>query len=63
MRGLKKQAMQKVRDATDASGGAKFPTYMLENMKQWEKEGLLELHDNGNVTVARITDKGRKFAA
>ncbi len=60
----KTAAMAKIRDATDASGGAKFPTYMLQNMKAWEREGLIELH-HGNVQgqlIARITDKGRNMA-
>ena len=57
-------AMVKIRDATDASGGAKFPPFMLQNMKAWEREGLIELH-HGNAPgsyIARITDKGRALA-
>ncbi len=56
--------MVKIRDATDASGGAKFPPFMLQNMKGWEREGLIELH-HGNVHgtfIARITEKGRALA-
>lgn len=57
-------AIAKIRDATDTSGGAKFPTFMLQNMKGWEREGLIELH-HGNSQgelIARITDKGRALA-
>ena len=57
-------AMVKIRDATDNSGGATFPTFMLQNMKGWEREGLVEIHhgnDPGRM-IARITDKGRKLA-
>jgi len=57
-------AMVKIRDATDASGGAKFPPFMLQNMKGWEREGLIELH-HGNaprIFIARITEKGRALA-
>lgn len=57
----KTAAMARIRDATDSSGGATFPTFMLSNMKSWEKEGLLELH-HGNPSgqiIARITAKGR----
>lgn len=60
----KVQAMVRIRDATDASGGAKFPDFMKANMKAWEKEGLIELH-HGNAAgqlIARITDKGRALA-
>lgn len=63
MLGQKVEAMKKIRDATDASGGAKFPTYMMENMRRWEREGLIELHVMGADTkVARITEKGRALA-
>jgi DNA-binding PadR family transcriptional regulator len=56
-------AMVRIRDATDNSGGAKFPTYMMPNMRSWEREGLVELHRmTGDLVVARITDKGRALA-
>lgn len=64
-RDLLRQAMAKIRDAHDASGGAKLPAMMLEQAKIWERRGLIELH-HGNapgVTIARITEKGRKLAA
>lgn len=57
-------AMAKIREATDNSGGATFPTFMLSNMKGWEREGLIELH-HGNTPgqlIARITEKGRALA-
>jgi len=57
-------AMVKIRDATDNSGGATFPLFMLDNMKHWEREGLIELH-RGNTSgqiIARITQKGRNLA-
>lgn len=58
-----KEAMQRIRDATDASGGAKFPSFMLDNMKRWERQGMLELHRmDGGLIVARITEKGRRVA-
>jgi hypothetical protein len=56
--------MAKIRDATDSSGGATFPNFMLKNIKGWEREGLIELH-HGNTpgqVIARITDKGRTLA-
>lgn len=59
------QAMQMIRDCTDASGGAKMPRMMLENCRRWEKRGLIEMH-HGNapgVVIARITPKGRAVAA
>ena len=60
---IKAEAMRKIQDATDRSGGAKFPDFMLSNMKCWEREGLIELHVMGADTkVARITDKGRTLA-
>lgn len=63
MIGSKVAAMAKIRDATDASGGAKFPNFMLSNMKAWEREGLVELHlMNGPQPIARITEKGRALA-
>lgn len=56
-------AMKKIQDATDASGGAKFPAYMMSNMRQWEREGLIELHVVGaNTPCARIMEKGRALA-
>lgn len=61
--GLKRQTMQKIRDATDRSGGAKFPSFMKGNMKRWEREGLIELHLIGaGIPCARITEKGRQYA-
>ncbi len=64
MIGSKVAAMAKIRDATDSSGGATFPLFMLSNMKEWEREGLIEIHrgnDDGR-NIARITDRGRKLA-
>ena len=57
-------AMQKIRDATDNSGGATFPSYMLGNMQRWERQGLLELHyvGSGERLCARITQKVRARA-
>lgn len=58
------QALTRVRDATDASGGAKYPLYMEPNMKRWERQGLLERHLVGdNVPCARITESGRAHLA
>jgi hypothetical protein len=60
---IKKVVMRKIRDATDNIGGAKFPVYMRDNMRKWEREGLIELHIVGADTpCARITDKGRRYA-
>lgn len=60
---IKREAMQRIRDATDRSGAAKFPSYMKDNMRRWEREGLVELHIVGaNIPVARITEKGRRYA-
>ena len=56
--------MVKISNATDTSGGAIFPKFMLQNMKGWEREGLIEIH-HGNVPgsyIARITNKGRALA-
>ena len=64
MIGSKVAAMEKIRNATDTSGGATFPSFMLSNMKAWEREGLVELH-HGNEAgkyIARITEKGRALA-
>ena len=62
MIGSKVEVMKRIRDATDSSGGAKFPTFMLSNMRAWEREGLIELHQNTSGAVARITEKGRALA-
>lgn len=59
----KVDAMRRIRDATDDSGGAKFPNFMMSAMRAWEREGLIELHRmNGDMIVARITEKGRSLA-
>lgn len=58
------QALTKIRDATDASGGAKYPPFMEPNMKAWERQGLLERHFvGGNIPCVRITPSGRTALA
>lgn len=60
---IDRQALAKIRDATDASGGAKYPAFMEPNMKAWERQGLVERHFVGaNTPCARITDAGREAA-
>jgi hypothetical protein len=60
MDSLLTQALRKIRDATDASGGAKYPSFMEPNMKAWERQGLIERHYVGDkIPCVRITDKGR----
>ncbi len=54
------QALRKIRDATDSSGGAKYPSFMEPNMKAWERKGWIERHrGNGDTLIARITEAGR----
>lgn len=55
-------AMARIRDMTDSSGGATFPIFMMSNMKAWEREGLIELHQMTDKIIARITEKGRTLA-
>jgi hypothetical protein len=64
MIGSKVEAMKKISDATDRTGGAKFPKILLPSMRGWEREGLIELHvmNDPDSPIARITKKGRAFA-
>lgn len=61
--GSKVEAMRRIAAETDRLGGAAFPIFMLENMRSWEREGLISVsggRDRG--FVARITEAGRKLA-
>jgi len=62
---LLRQALARIRDATDASGGAKLPPMMRSNAKAWERRGFIELHHGAEpgTVLARITAKGRAVAA
>lgn len=60
---IKKEAIRKIRDATDRNGGTSFPPFMMDNMKQWEREGLVEIDLTGSgLSNVTITQKGRKYA-
>ena len=60
MFGTKVAAMKRIAEETDSKGSASFPTFMLENMRGWQREGLIEIVNHG--TAAKITDKGRQLA-
>lgn len=55
------QALARIALETDKFGGATFPAFMNENMKRWERLGLLKIERRTalNETVAVITDAGR----
>lgn len=60
MFGSKIAAMKRIADETDQVGSSKFPLFMLENMRDWERQGFVTVdHDAG---TAKITDKGRALA-
>ncbi len=61
--GTKIQAMVRITDETDRLGGSSFPTFMYENMRGWEREGLIKIERNDRTgSIAKITDKGRALA-
>ena len=66
MLGSKMEAMKRIARETDSRGGCFFPTMMLENMKNWQRDGLVTLEKQlGTDTypnIAKITDKGRALA-
>lgn len=53
-------AMKRIAEETDQYTGAKFPLFMNQTMKTWEREGLITVDYNNRV--AKITDKGRQLA-
>lgn len=63
MLGSKVHAMVRIARDTDVSGAASFPSFMKDNMRQWEREGLVvvSVNQSGGFT-ARITEAGRKLA-
>lgn len=59
-------AMARIAADTDAGGGSRFPRFMLENFKSWQREGLVTLEkasDRDDLpSIAKITEKGRNLA-
>jgi hypothetical protein len=49
--------MIRIARETDAHGHSYFPGFMLENMKQWEREGLITIEESH----AKITEAGRRL--
>lgn len=55
-------AMERIARETDGSGGSPFPRFMLENMRAWEREGLITIIGDDGDKLAVITAAGRKLA-
>jgi hypothetical protein len=52
---IKVSAMKRI---ADDGGTSSFPNFMRENMKIWEREGLVTV--DWRAFTATLTDKGRK---
>lgn len=63
MIGSKIAAMKRVASDTDKNGLSAFPRFMMENMKQWQREGLVKLRLDATGNYAEITAAGRKLAS
>lgn len=53
-------AMKRIADDTAISGASSFPTFMRDNMKAWEREGLVSV--SWHSFQATLTDKGKALA-
>lgn len=60
---MKIAAMQKIAKDTERNGLSAFPRYMMENMRQWEREGLVKIRIDATGNYAEITAAGRKLAS
>lgn len=53
-------AMKRIKDDTAARGSSAFPRFMRDNMKAWEREGLVKV--DWHTCEATLTDKGKSLA-
>lgn len=58
----KQAAMKRIADDTDRFGSSDFPLFMMENMRRWEREGLVKVTVSQDGNRASITESGRKLA-
>lgn len=62
MIGSKVEAMRRITEDTDRRGASSFPQFLMKNMEQWQREGLVRLSLEQSGNYATITDAGRKLA-
>ncbi|KGT75810.1 hypothetical protein MA20_31975 [Bradyrhizobium japonicum] len=55
-------AMARIARETDALGYSEFPNYMVPNMRQWAREGLVDISTGRTGNRAVITEAGRALA-
>jgi len=53
-------AMKRIANDTASHGASGFPNFMRDNMKAWEREGLIKV--DWHAFTATLTDKGRALA-